>query len=232
VESIQRIADIYNLRVIYDAAHAFGVYDEGGSILRHGDLAITSFHATKVFTTFEGGAIFTKDERLKRRIDYLKNFGFYDEVTVIAPGINGKMSEFCAALGLVQLDHFSAYVAHRSKIDKLYRNALSDIPGITCLTLPRLCKYNYSYFPVLVGEKYPLTRDALHDALKRHGFYCRRYFYPPITDFSPYKGLAGASRDQLTHTYSISSKVLCLPIHSGVAEEDAERLANLIRKVP
>jgi len=162
VESIQKIADNYNLRVIYDAAHAFGVQDHGGSILRHGDMSVLSFHATKVFNTFEGGAIICPDSKIKQRIDYLKNFGYAGEVTVVDPGINGKMSEFNAALGLLQLKYIGHVFARRKEIDALYRERLNCVEGIRCLQDAGEEVANYSYFPVLVEESYPLSRDDLY----------------------------------------------------------------------
>ncbi len=232
VAAIQQIADLYNLRVIYDGAHAFGVCDEGGSILRHGDVTITSFHATKVFSTFEGGAIICPDAKHKQRVNYLKNFGFANEVTVVAPGINGKMNEFSAALGLLQLRYFERHIAHRRHIDTVLRRGLEDVTGIRCLEFDRARTHNYAYFPILVESQYPLSRDELYERLKRHGFYCRRYFYPLITDFPPYRTLPSAQPDRLTHAREISRKVLCLPIHGGIDEEKAEILTRLIREVP
>ena len=188
--AIQKIADNYNLRVIYDAAHAFGVQDAGGSILRHGDLSVLSFHATKVFNTFEGGAIICPDAKTKLRIDQLKNFGFVDETTVVAPGINGKMSEINAAFGLLQLKHMDEALAKRQSIDEAYRKGLKDVPGIRCLQSAGEEVANYSYFPILVEEDYPLSRDALYQKLKDNNIYARRYFYPLISDFPMYRGMA------------------------------------------
>lgn len=232
VQAIQAIADLYNLRVIYDGAHAFGVEDDGGSLLRHGDLTITSFHATKVFTTFEGGAIVCPDAKHKQRIDYLKNFGFASETKVVAPGINGKMNEFSAALGLLQLKHFARHIAHRQCIDSVLREALQDIPGIRCLRFDRARRHNYAYFPILVGPEYPLPRDVLYDRLKARGFYCRRYFYPLITEFSPYRSLPHANPDRLPNARRLSEQVLCLPVHGGMTEALARELALIIREVP
>src|SRR5689334_999754 len=166
VDAIQKIADNYNLRVIYDAAHAFGVRLPSGSVLTHGDLSVLSFHATKVFTTFEGGAIVCPDAKTKQRIDHLKNFGFVNEVTVVAPGINGKMSEWNAALGLLQLKYFDKSIARRKEIDAIYREQLSDIRGIRCLPTADKCSANYAYFPVLVEGEYAVSRDVLYRELK------------------------------------------------------------------
>ena len=169
VERIQAIADTYNLKVIYDAAHAFGVRNQGGSILNHGDLSVLSFHATIVFNTFEGGAFICPDAKTKQRIDHLKNFGFVDEVTVVAPGINGKMSELNAALGLLQLKGIDAVLQKRKAIDAHYRQSLAGVKGIHCLADAGEQVANYSYFPILVQPDYPLSRDALYQKLKDHG---------------------------------------------------------------
>ncbi len=189
VDAIEKIADNYNLKVIYDAAHAFGVQDTGGSILRHGDLSVLSFHATKVFNTFEGGAIISPDAKTKQRIDHLKNFGFVDEVTVVAPGINGKMSEINAALGMLQLQHIGTALAKRQRIDASYREALRNIKGIRCLHDAGEKVANYAYFPILVDSDYPLSRDALYQKLKDSGIHARRYFYPLISQFPMYRQL-------------------------------------------
>lgn len=227
-EAIEKIADIYNLKVIYDAAHAFGVEDSGGSLLRHGDMSITSFHATKVFTTFEGGAIICPDAKTKQRINYLKNFGFADETTVIAPGINGKMNEFSAALGLVQLDHFSSVIAHRRTIDEQYRKLLENQPGIHCPKFDITPKRNYSYFPVLVGDNYPVSRDELYERLKARNIFSRRYFYPLISNFPTYRGLPSSQTSNLPVANRIANQILCLPIHAGVSLKDVEEIASLI----
>lgn len=192
VAAIQKIADNYNLRVIYDACHAFGVEDEGGSVLRHGDLSCISFHATKVFNTFEGGAIVCPNAKTKQRIDHLKNFGFVDETTVVAPGINGKMSEVNAAFGMLQLQHMDNVMQRRAEVDATYREGLKDVKGIRCLPQTANRTRNHSYFPILVEADYPLSRDALYQELKDNGINGRRYFYPLISDFSMYRGLASA----------------------------------------
>jgi dTDP-4-amino-4,6-dideoxygalactose transaminase len=228
VEAIQRIADNYNLKVIYDAAHAFGVEDQGGSVLRHGDLSVLSFHATKVFNTFEGGAIICPDAKTKLRIDQLKNFGFVDEVTVVAPGINGKMSEINAAFGMLQLQGIDRAIARRKEIDVTYRRLLAEVKGIGCPGDAGEKVANYSYFPILVGPDYPLARDALYDKLKAHGVHARRYFYPLITDFPMYRGLPSAHRDNLPVASAAARQVLCLPIYPALGIEDVERVARLI----
>lgn len=229
VQAIQKIADIYNLKVIYDAAHAFGVTTAGESVLRHGDLSVLSFHATKVFTTFEGGAVVCPDAQTKQRIDHLKNFGFIDEVTVVAPGINGKMSEFNAALGLLQLKHIEGALRRRKEIDTLYRDGLQDVKGIRCLQPAPGETMNYSYFPILVGPRYTLTRDELYQKLKDNGIYARRYFYPLISEFPMYHGLPSAGRDNLPVASETARNVLCLPIYPALEDEAVMRIINLIR---
>ncbi|CQR41857.1 dTDP-4-amino-4,6-dideoxy-D-glucose transaminase [Thiomonas sp. CB3] len=228
VEAIQRIADNYNLKVIYDAAHAFGVEDTGGSILRHGDLSVLSFHATKTFSTFEGGAIVCPDAKTKQRIDHLKNFGFVDETTVVAPGINGKMSEFNAALGLLQLNYIGDVIARRAAIDALYQSMLRDVPGIRCLPHSGETVRNHGYFPVLVEPDYPLTRDALYDRLKERGYYARRYFYPLISDFPMYRGLPSARRDNLPVAALMADRVLCLPIYPALDPKTVQDIVAVI----
>ncbi|XTI73416.1 DegT/DnrJ/EryC1/StrS family aminotransferase [Acidithiobacillus sp. AC3] len=228
VEAIQHIADIYNLKVIYDAAHAFGVEDTGGSILRHGDLSVLSFHATKTFSTFEGGAIVCPDAKTKQRIDHLKNFGFVDETTVVAPGINGKMSEFNAALGLLQLHYIDEAISRRAALDAQYRSLLSAVPGIRCVPDNGETIRNHGYFPVLVGPEYPLTRDALYDKLKTHGYHARRYFYPLISDFPMYRGYPSARRDNLPIATQMAAQVLCLPIFPALDHQTVEDIVALI----
>lgn len=226
---IQSIADIYGLRVIYDAAHAFGVEDEGGSILRHGDISILSFHATKVFTTFEGGAIVSPNLKTKKRIDYLKNFGFADEVTVVAPGINAKMNEFQAVVGLLQLKHIDSMLDHRAEIDRCYRNLLTDIPGIRCLSPPDSKRHNYSYLVIMVDQDYPLSRDELYDRLRQNNIFARRYFYPLISQFPMYRALPSASKANLPVASACAEKVLCLPIYPGLDMAALERTVQIIK---
>jgi dTDP-4-amino-4,6-dideoxygalactose transaminase len=230
VEAIQKIADTYNLRVIYDAAHAFGVQDAHGSVLKHGDLSVLSFHATKVFNTFEGGAIVCPDAKTKQRIDHLKNFGFVDEVTVVAPGINGKMSEFNAALGLLQLQHIDQAMERRKEIDTVYREQLAGLKGIHCLKDAGEKVANYSYFPILVQADYPLSRDALYQKLKDHNIYARRYFYPLISDFPMYRGMPSAQRGNLPVAADAAAKVLCLPIFPTLQAQEQQRVIDLIQR--
>jgi dTDP-4-amino-4,6-dideoxygalactose transaminase len=228
VDAIQRIADNYNLRVIYDAAHAFGVRYPTQSVLRCGDLSVLSFHATKVFTTFEGGAIVCPDAKTKQRIDHLKNFGFVNEVTVVAPGINGKMSEVSAAMGLLQLKYVDAAIARRKEIDAIYRQQLKGVRGIRCLPEAGECLANYAYFPVLVDGDYPISRDELYQELKRHNIHPRRYFYPLISDFPMYRGLASAQRENLPVATRIADQVLCLPISTALEPSDLDRIVKVI----
>lgn len=228
VESIQRIADTYNLKVIYDAAHVFGVQDEGGSVLRHGDMSVISFHATKVFNTFEGGAIVCPDEKTKIRIDQLKNFGHVGEVNVVAPGINGKMSEFNAALGLLQLKYVDQAIALRGQIDAAYREKLRGVKGIHCLGDSGEKVANYAYFPILVDEDYSISRDELYQRLKNHGIHPRRYFYPLISEFPMYRGLPSAKRDNLPLATMAASQVLCLPIYPDLPMEVVDEVCSFI----
>lgn len=231
VDAIQRIADIYNLKVIYDAAHAFGVKCHSKSVLNYGDLSVLSFHATKVFNTFEGGAIICPDEKTKQRIDYLKNFGFVDEITVIAPGINGKMSELNAAFGLLQLKHVDAALVRRKDIAHIYRMKLQGLKGITCLNIDETVISNYSYFPILVQSDYPLTRDALYKKLKDNNIFARRYFFPLISDFPMYRSMPSACKNNLPVASDASMKVLCLPIYPALTDIDLERIIYLISEV-
>ncbi|MDN3920944.1 DegT/DnrJ/EryC1/StrS family aminotransferase [Roseateles violae] len=229
VAEIQRIADIYGLKVIYDAAHAFAVNIDSGSILNHGDLSVLSFHATKVFNTFEGGAIICPDAKMKQRIDHLKNFGFVDETTVVAPGINGKMNEMQAAFGLLQLRDIDAAIDARQAIDARYRTALNGVPGVQCVSNTAASRTNYSYFPILIDSKYPETRDNLYFRLRQHDIYARRYFYPLITDFPMYRGLASASPSNLPVAKKIAEQVICLPIYPNLTEADQSRIIAVIR---
>jgi dTDP-4-amino-4,6-dideoxygalactose transaminase len=226
--AIQRIADTYNLRVIYDAAHAFGVRDSGGSILKHGDLSVLSFHATKVFNTFEGGAIVCPDAKTKARIDQLKNFGHAGETTVVAPGINGKMSEINAAFGLLQLQRVDEAITARGRIDAAYRERLQRVAGIRCLAGSGEERANYAYFPILVGADYPLGRDQLNDALRANGIMPRRYFYPLISEFPMYRGLPSAQRDNLPVAWARARQVLCLPIYPDLPLRTVVEICDFI----
>lgn len=229
VEKIQKIADTYGLKVIYDAAHAYGVKVNGQSILNFGDLSVLSFHATKVFNTFEGGAIICHNEKTKKRIDFLKNFGFADEVTVVEPGINAKMNEFQAALGLLQLKHVEEYIEKRKAVAAKYRNELKNVKGIRFLDDIPGVKHSYTYFPVLIDEKiYGESRDEVYERLKKNNIYGRRYFYPLISRFSTYRGLASASAVNLPVAEKIANQVICLPIFPDLKSETIKQVITLI----
>lgn len=231
VEKIQRIADTYGLKLIYDAAHAFGVDMNGTSICNYGDLSVLSFHATKVFTTCEGGAIICHDEKIKNRIDFLKNFGFADEVTVIAPGINAKMNEMQAALGLLQLKKFEKDIEKRKRIANHYRINLIDVKGIRILNDIKDVKHNYSYFPIFIDEKeYGKGRDELYEELKKNGIYGRRYFYPLISQFPTYRGYESADSKNLPIADLMSRRVICLPIFPELDFESADKIIKTIQK--
>lgn len=230
VDAIEKIAVNYNLKVIYDAAHAFGVKCHCGSLLNHGDLSILSFHATKVFNTFEGGAIICKDLKTKQRIDHLKNFGFINETTVVATGINGKMSEFNAALGLLQLKYIDYQISQRKNISNFYRSHLNKIKGIFLFPEHKEINYNYSYFPILVKSNYYCSRDFLYEKLKSNGIFARRYFYPLISEFPMYRGLQSSSPNNLPFATEASNQILCLPIFPDLLNEDLLKIIDLISK--
>jgi dTDP-4-amino-4,6-dideoxygalactose transaminase len=229
VKAIQKIADNYNLKVIYDAAHAFGVKDAVGSILNHGDLSVLSFHATKVFNTFEGGAIVCPDAETKVRIDQLKSFGHVGEVTVVAPGINGKMSEFNSALGLLQLNYIDQALARRREIDTAYRERLKGVKGIRCLNDAGEKVANYAYFPIFVQADYPIRRDDLYQKLKDIGIHTRRYFYPLISDFPMYRGLPSAHKENLPVATAATQQVLCLPIYPDLEMTVVDEITCFIK---
>lgn len=230
-KSIQEIADKYGLKVIYDAAHAFGVEVDGESILNVGDMSTLSFHATKVYNTIEGGAMVMKDEQTKKRIDYLKNFGFAGETTVVAPGINSKMDEIRAAYGIINLRQVDAAIAARQKVANRYREALKNVEGITYFEDMPGVRHNYSYFPIFIdSEKYGICRDELYFRMRENNVLGRRYFYPLITTFSTYRGLQSATKENLPNAYKLANTVLCLPMHHALMEEDIERILNLIIK--
>lgn len=229
VDKIKDIADKHGLRVIYDSAHAFGVQYQGRSLLDYGDLSVLSFHATKVFNTFEGGAIICPNEESKLHIDHLKNFGFEDEVTVVAPGINGKMSEMNAALGLLQLEYVDAAILRRKAIDLRYRTGLAGVRGIACLQTSGADIANYAYFPILVRPDYPLSRDALYRKLQERGIYARRYFYPLISDFPMYRGMSSAAPGNLPNAHEAANEVICLPIYPSLTDDEVEYVLQAIR---
>lgn len=231
VKRIQEIADKYGLKVIYDAAHAFGVEVNGESILKAGDMSTLSFHATKVYNTIEGGALVMHDEQTKKRIDYLKNFGFAGETEVVAPGINSKMDEMRSAYGLLNLRQVDKAIEARHQVAVKYREALRDVPGITFFDDMPGVKHNYSYFPIFVdAEQYGMTRDELYFKMKEHGVLGRRYFYPLISTFSTYRGLESATRENLPNAYKMADEVICLPMHHALSEEDIERIINEVRR--
>ena len=232
VEKIGEIADIYGLKVIYDAAHAFGVKKNDNSILNFGDLSVLSFHATKTFNTIEGGAIICHDEKTKKRIDYLKNFGFAGETTVVAPGINAKMNELQAAYGLLQLESFEEQTNKRKFLANLYCNLFEGIEGIRCLNDIDGVKHNYAYFPIFVDEKIlSISRDDLYFKLKENNIYGRRYFYPLISEFTAYRGLTSSNPDNLTVASKIAKQVICLPIYPSLSQDDIENIVNTIERI-
>jgi dTDP-4-amino-4,6-dideoxygalactose transaminase len=226
---IQEIADIYGLKVIYDAAHAFGVKVNGESVLKSGNMSTLSFHATKVYNTVEGGALVCHDEATKKRIDYLKNFGFAGETTVVAPGINSKMDEIRAAYGLLNLKQVDKAIASRKATAEKYRAALKDVPGIRMLKDIEGVHHNYAYFPIFIDEKeYGMSRDALYAKLQEHNIYGRRYFYPLISTFSAYKGLDSANPKNLPVAHKLADQVLCLPMFAGLNDESEKRVIEVI----
>lgn len=226
---IKEIADTYGLKVIYDAAHAFGVEVNGESVLNAGDMSTLSFHATKVYNTVEGGALVMHDTETKKRIDYLKNFGFANEVTVVGPGINSKMDEIRAAYGLLNLRQVDAAIEARHKVAIKYREALRDVEGITFFDDMPGVKHNYSYFPIFIdAEKYGMTRDELYFKMKKQNVLGRRYFYPLISEFSTYRGLESAKPDNLPNAHKMADTVICLPMHHMLGDEDIKRVLNSI----
>lgn len=230
MDAIQKIADTYGLKVIYDSAHAFGVTINGNSVLNFGDLSILSFHATKTFNTIEGGAIICHDEKTKRRIDFLKNFGFADEVTVVEPGINAKMNELQAAYGLVQLKYVDEYIDKRKAVTDLYKNGLQEIKGIRFLNDVEGIRHSYTYFPILIDEKeYGVSRDEVYERLKRNNIYGRRYFFPLISQFPTYRGLPSAKVENLPVSTRIAEQVICLPIYPNLGTETVKLIAELIK---
>lgn len=228
VDEIEVLAHKHGLKVIYDAAHAFGVECHCGSLLNHGDLSVLSFHATKVFNTLEGGAIVCHDLAMKQHIDQLKNFGFEDEVTVTTAGINGKMSEVNAAFGLLQLKNLEPAIERRRLIDERYRHDLQNITGISCLTETAALRKNYSYFPILIDTCFPLTRDQVYEKLKEKGIFTRRYFYPLISQFPMYAQLASAQSDNLPIASEVANRILCLPIYSDLTAEEQGVVINAL----
>jgi len=228
VLEIERIANDYNLRVIYDAAHAFGVQQNGSSILRNGDLSVLSFHATKIFNTFEGGAIISPDQKTRQHINNLKNFGFVNETTVVAAGINGKMSEINAAFGLLQLKHIDFAIAARRRIAERYCVLLSKTKGISIPAGNHGMTTKHAYFPILITNDYPIGRDDLYSKLKDEGIYARRYFFPLISDFPMYRGITSSRHENLPVANSISKSVICLPIYPTLTDDEVDYIASVI----
>lgn len=236
---IQEIADRYGLKVIYDAAHAFGVEENGESILNAGDMSTLSFHATKVYNTIEGGAMVMHDEKTKQRIDYLKNFGFAGETTVVGPGINSKMDEMRAAYGLLNLKQVDRAILRRKEVARRYVSVLKEVEGISMF--PYMVeslendvnwRHNYAYFPIFIDDqRYGETRDGLYEKMKEHNVLARRYFYPLISEFSTYRGCEGANPENLPNAHKLASSVLCLPMHHLLSDEDVERIIELVNVV-
>ena len=230
-EAIQAIADKYGLKVIYDAAHAFGVEVNGESLLNAGDMSTLSFHATKVFNTIEGGAMVMHDEKTKQRIDYLKNFGFANEIEVVGPGINSKMDEIRSAYGLLNLKQVDAAIAARQKVAVAYRKALRNVDGISFWDDMPGVRHNYSYFPIFVdAEKYGMTRDELYMKMKDQGVWGRRYFYPLISEFSTYRGLESSRPENLPNAHMMADTVICLPMHHALSDLDVTRIIKTLTK--
>lgn len=225
VDALQNIATKHNLKLVYDAAHAFGVIYKGQSLLNYGDLSTVSFHATKVFNTFEGGAIICHSAEMKQRIDQLKNFGIIDETTVNDVSLNGKLSEVNAALGLLQLKSIDQVLESRMQVDQHYRNLLADIKGIQCIRRDNLDNDNYAYFPIVVSDEYPLTRNQLFETLKKHNIFSRKYFYPLMTDFNIYKQY----KSDIPNARLLSEQVLCLPMYPDLDEDIIQKIVQVIK---
>lgn len=226
---IQDIANKYGLKVIYDAAHAFGVEVNGESVLNAGDMSTLSFHATKVYNTIEGGALVMHDEETKKRIDYLKNFGFAGETEVVAPGINSKMDEMRAAYGLLNLRQVDTAIEARHQVAIKYREALRSVNGVSFMEDMPGVKHNYSYFPIFIdADKYGMTRDELYFKMKDAKVLGRRYFYPLISEFSTYRGLSSASKENLPNAHKMADSVICLPMHHELGNKEIKRILELI----
>lgn len=229
IEKIQEIADTYGLKIIYDACHAFGVTHNAESILNAGDLSVLSFHATKVFNTFEGGAIICNDEATKKRIDFLKNFGFAGETTVVAPGINAKMSEYQAALGVLQLKYVDEAIEKRKQVAERYREQLRCVEGISFLDDISGVRHNYSYFPILIDEKiFGVGRDTVYENFKNNNVFVRRYFYPLISQFPAYRTLESAHAANLPVAEEVTKKILCLPIYPGLETDTIDAIIQIL----
>lgn len=230
MEQIKAIADKHKLKVLYDAAHAFGVKKKGDSILNCGDVSVLSFHATKSFNTIEGGAIVCHDPEIKKQIDYYKNFGFENETTVVGPGINAKMNELQAAFGLLQLEKFEENTRIRQELTNTYWTHLKGVDGLSYMTDQENTLHNYSYFPIFIGDDYPLSRDELYELLKSKNIRGRRYFYPLISNFSPYNTIESASESKLLIAESKANQVICLPLYSELSTEQVTFITNCIKQ--
>ncbi|HOY39414.1 MAG: DegT/DnrJ/EryC1/StrS family aminotransferase [Bacteroidales bacterium] len=230
IDALQKIADKYRLKIIYDAAHAFNVKLQGRSILNFGDLTVLSFHATKAFHTFEGGAIVSHSAEQKAKIDFLKNFGFADELTIVGVGINGKMNEVQASMGLLQLKYFNNYVEQRKQISSMYLKKLNKTPGIRIPIIDKNLDYNYSYFPVFINsQQFGNTRDGVYNSLKDNDIYARRYFYPLISNLPSYRSVVSASPENLPVANRIADVVLCLPLYPGLSEQEISEICEIIQ---
>lgn len=229
VRKIKEIADVYGLKVIYDAAHAFGVTINNKSVMNFGDLSVMSFHATKVFNTFEGGAIVCYDKATKKRIDNLKNFGFVSETSVVIPGINAKMNEVQAAMGLLQLKYVDNNIKKRKQVVETYSRKLKGINGLTFLEDKPGVRYCYPYFPIFIDEeKFGKKRDGLYEELKRHNIFGRRYFYPLISQLPSYSGLESAQPGKMPIAEKITERVICLPLYPELSFEDINKICSFI----
>lgn len=228
VDRIEAIAKRHDLRVIYDAAHAFGVRLRDRSLLSYGDYAALSFHATKAFNTLEGGAIVTNGSGSKQKVDGIRNFGIADEVNIPVVGTNAKMNEVCAALGLLQIDYFEDVRRRRRQVDARYRQAFATVAGIEPIAIPEHTLPNFSYFPILVGTDSPITRDALYDGLKQRGIFSRRYFYPLLSTLPMYVDLPSAAPGRMPVAERAARQVLCLPIYPDLGEDEQQRIIDAI----
>jgi len=230
VNALQKSAEVYRLKIVYDAAHAFGVRINDNSVLNFGDLSVLSFHATKVYNTLEGGAIICHDENTKKSIDYLKNFGYDGEFTVVGPGINAKMNEFQAAFGLLQLKTIDGKIEKRKCLTNIYREQLKNINGIVFLNEMKNIKHNYAYFPILIDQKrFGKSRDEVYSLLRKDNLFARKYFYPLISEFPTYKRLDSAVSSNLPVANNIANKVLCLPIYPDLKITNVIKICKLIR---
>jgi dTDP-4-amino-4,6-dideoxygalactose transaminase len=231
-ERIQEIADKYGLKVIYDAAHVFGVKMKGRNLLLEGDISILSFHGTKLFTTFEGGALISKNEAFKKRIDFLKNFGFLDEITITSPGINGKMNELQSAVGILSLEIVDEEIANRKKISETYFELLKKIKGVKLFNHFKGYDYNYAYLPILINKGQSAeARDQVYNILKKQNIFARRYFYPLISNMLPYQGLRSASRENLPVANRVADRILCLPLYGSLSVKNVHRICELIKSI-